>query len=80
MNEIEVFEKVKSIIVEQLGVDENKITQKLSFKDIGADSLKIIEFIMELETRFEIEIPDEDAERMKTVGDAVKHILERKGV
>lgn len=80
MNETEAFEKIKSIIVEQLGVDENKITQKLSFKDIGADSLKIIEFIMELEERFEIEIPDEDAERMKTVGDAVRHILERKNV
>lgn len=80
MNEAEVFEKVKGIIIEILGVDENKITQKLSFKDIGADSLKIIEFVMELEEKFQIEIPEEDAERMKTVGDAVKHILERKGV
>lgn len=54
----------------------NKITQNPSFKDVGADSLKIIELIMELEEKFEIEIPDEDGERMKTVGDTVKYILE----
>lgn len=72
------FEKVKSVLVEQLGVDEDTITMESSFvDDLGADSLDIVELIMGLETEFDIEIPDEDAEKISTVGDAVNYIKER---
>ena len=70
-----VFEKVKSIISEQLGVDEEEITMESSFiDDLGADSLDIVELIMALETEFDIEIPDEDAEKVTSVGDVVEYI------
>lgn len=72
-----VFEKVKEIVVEQLGVDEEEVTMKASFvDDLGADSLDIVELIMAFEEAFETEIPDEDAEKISTVGDAVKYIKE----
>lgn len=72
------FEKVKSVIVDQLGVDENDVTMEANFvDDLGADSLDIVELIMGLETEFDIEIPDEDAEKIATVGDAVNYIKER---
>lgn len=72
------FEKVKSVIVDQLGVDESDITMEANFvDDLGADSLDIVELIMGLETEFDIEIPDEDAEKIATVGDAVNYIKER---
>lgn len=72
------FEKVKSVVVEQLGVDEADVTMEASFvDDLGADSLDIVELIMGLETEFDIEIPDEDAEKISTVGDAVNYIKER---
>ncbi len=72
------FEKVKNVLVEQLGVDESEITMESSFvDDLGADSLDIVELIMGLETEFDIEIPDEDAEKISTVGDAVNYIKER---
>ena len=72
------FEKVKSVLMEQLGVDESVITMDSSFvDDLGADSLDIVELIMGLETEFDIEIPDEDAEKITTVGDAVNYIKER---
>lgn len=72
------FEKVKSVLMEQLGVDESVITMDSSFvDDLGADSLDIVELIMGLETEFDIEIPDEDAEKIATVGDAVNYIKER---
>lgn len=72
-----VFEKVKEIVVEQLGVDEEEVTMEASFvDDLGADSLDIVELIMAFEEAFETEIPDEDAEKISTVGDAVKYIKE----
>jgi len=70
-----VFEKVKKIIVEQLGVEEDDITMESSFiDDLGADSLDIVELIMALEEEFDIEIPDSEAEKIATVGDAVEFI------
>lgn len=73
----EIFEKVKKIIVEQLGVAETSITMEASFiDDLGADSLDIVELIMALEEEFDIEIPDSDAEKVVTVGDVVDYIKE----
>jgi acyl carrier protein len=70
-----VFEKVKKIIVEQLGVEEEDIAIKSSFiDDLGADSLDIVELIMALEEEFDLEIPDNEAEKITTVGDAVDYI------
>ena len=72
---MENFEQLKKIIVDQLGVDEDDVTMEASFvDDLGADSLDIVELIMGLETEFDLEIPDEDAEKIATVGDAVKYI------
>ncbi|MEB6300662.1 acyl carrier protein [Mammaliicoccus sciuri] len=69
------FDKVKDIIVDRLGVDAEKVTPEASFKDdLGADSLDIAELVMELEDEFDMEIPDEEAEKISTVGDAVKYI------
>ncbi|MBU2541081.1 MAG: acyl carrier protein [Candidatus Omnitrophica bacterium] len=73
-----VGEKVKSIIAEQLGVKEEEVTPKASFiDDLGADSLDTVELVMALEEEFGIEIPDEDAEKMSTVGEAIKYIEEK---
>ncbi|AEG15829.1 MULTISPECIES: acyl carrier protein [Desulfofundulus] len=72
-----VFEKVKAIIVEQLGVDESEVTMEASFiEDLGADSLDIVELVMALEEEFDLTIPDEDAEKIRTVGEAVRYIQE----
>lgn len=74
-----LFDKVKSIIVEQLGVEEEEVTMEASFiEDLGADSLDIVELVMALEEEFDMEIPDEDAEKIKTVGNAVTYIQENK--
>jgi len=71
-------DKVKSIIVEQLGVKVEDITPEASFiNDLGADSLDTVELVMALEEEFGIEIPDEDAEKITTVGDAIKYIEEK---
>jgi acyl carrier protein len=71
----QVEEKVKQIIVEQLGVEEGEVTQSASFvDDLGADSLDTVELVMSFEESFSIEIPDEDAEKIKTVKDAVDYI------
>ncbi len=73
-----IFEKVRSIISEQLGVEEADITIDSSFiEDLGADSLDIVELVMALEEEFDIVIPDEDAEKIRTVGEAVNYIKER---
>ncbi len=72
-------EKVKSIIVEQLGISEDEVKPEASFiDDLGADSLDIVELVMAMEEEFEIEIPDEEAENIKTVGDAIKYIDQHK--
>ena len=72
---MESMDRIKKIIVDQLGVDENKITENSSFvDDLGADSLDIVELIMAFEEEFDIEIPDEDAEKMKTIEDAIKYL------
>ncbi len=70
-----VFEKVKEIIVNQLGIDADDITLNSSFiEDLGADSLDIVELIMALESEFDLEIPEEEAENVSTVGDVVDYI------
>ena len=70
-----VAEKVKQIIVEQLGVDENQVDPNASFvDDLGADSLDIVELVMAFEEAFDIEIPDEEAEKIKTVKNAIDYI------
>ena len=73
----EITEKVKAIIVDKLGVDESEVTPEASFSnDLGADSLDTVELIMELEKEFDIQIPDETAEKIVTVGDAIAFIEE----
>lgn len=75
-NEIEA--RVKKIVVEQLGVKEDEITTEASFvDDLGADSLDTVELVMALEEEFETEIPDEDAEKIVTIKDAVNYIVDR---
>ncbi len=77
MSSEEIFEKIKDIIVEQLGVTEANVTTEASFiDDLGADSLDIVELIMALEEEFDIEIPDTDAEKIVTVNDVVEYIKE----
>lgn len=71
-----IFNKVKAIVVEQLGVDEEEVTLETSFESLNADSLDVVELIMALEEEFDIEIPDEDAEKIKTVGQVVDYIKE----
>ena len=73
-------EKVKDIIVEELGVEREKLTAEASFmEDLGADSLDTVELVMAFEKEFDIDIPDEDAEKMGTVGDAMKYLHEKMG-
>ena len=73
-------DKVKEIIVEQLGVDENQVDDSASFvDDLGADSLDIVELVMAFEEAFDMDIPDEDAEKITTVKDAVDYIKGKKG-
>ncbi|MBQ3426110.1 MAG: acyl carrier protein [Clostridia bacterium] len=72
---MEEFERVKEVIVDKIGVDESAVTLQASFvDDLGADSLDIVELIMGLEAEFDIEIPDEEAESIRTVSDAVDYI------
>lgn len=75
-----VSDNVKKCIVDQLGVNEEEVSPEASFiDDLGADSLDIVELIMAFEEKFEIEIPDEDAEKIRTVGDAVSYIEQKGG-
>ena len=70
-----VEEKVRDIIVEELGVEREKLTSEASFmEDLGADSLDTVELVMAFEKEFDIDIPDEDAEKMRTVGDALAYL------
>ena len=75
-----VEERVKDIIVEELGVEREKLTAEASFmEDLGADSLDTVELVMAFEKEFDIDIPDEEAEKLKTVGDALKYLQEKMG-
>lgn len=70
-----VFDKIKDIIVEQLDVEEDAVTMEASItEDLGADSLDVVDLVMSIEESFDVEIPDEEVENIKTVGDIVKHI------
>ncbi|MFW6139140.1 MAG: acyl carrier protein [Spirochaetota bacterium] len=76
---MDTFQKVKEIIVERLSADEKDVTEDASFvDDLGADSLDTVELVMALEEEFGLEIPDEEAEKIVTVGDAVKYIESHK--
>ncbi|MCI0449925.1 MAG: acyl carrier protein [Chlorobi bacterium] len=76
----DVETQIKEAIVEKLGVEESKVTANASFiNDLGADSLDTVELIMELENRFNIQIPDEDQEKIQTVGDAVNYVKSKIG-
>jgi len=73
----QIFDKVRGIVVEQLGVEEEEVTSEASFiEDLGADSLDIVELIMALEEEFDIEVPDEDAEKLQTINDVIEYIRE----
>ncbi|MBQ7835263.1 MAG: acyl carrier protein, partial [Ruminiclostridium sp.] len=72
-----IFEKVKSIIVDQLDVEEDKVTMNANIQDdLGADSLDIVDLVMSFEDEFDMEIPDDQVENIKTVGDVVKYVEE----
>lgn len=76
----EIADKVKQIIIDKLGVDESEVTTEASFtNDLGADSLDTVELIMEFEKEFDISIPDEQAENIQTVGQAVDYVVGQKG-
>ncbi len=77
---MDVESKVKEIIIDKLGVEESQITPEASFtNDLGADSLDIVELVMGFESAFQISIPDEDAEKISTVGDAVSYLKGKVG-
>jgi acyl carrier protein len=79
MTQAEVETKVKQAIVDKLGVEESKVTPEASFiNDLGADSLDTVELVMKFEEEFDIKIPDEDAEKITKVGDAINYILTKK--
>ena len=78
MNKDEILKKVKEITSEQLGVDESQITPEAKFvDDLGADSLDTVELVMALEDEFDVDIPEEDAQKIQTVGDAVRYLEEK---
>jgi acyl carrier protein len=78
MSEKSITEKVKDIIVEQLGVNPEQVTEAASFiEDLGADSLDTVELVMAFEEEFGIEVPDEDAEKLQTVGDVIKYVEDK---
>ena len=80
MADSNVEDKVKDIIVEELGVEREKLTSEASFmEDLGADSLDTVELVMAFEKEFDIDIPDEDAEKLRTVGDAMKYLDDKIG-
>jgi acyl carrier protein len=75
-----VLERVQGIVAERLGVEEDQVTENAAFiEDLNADSLDLVEVIMAMEQEFDLEISDEDAERIRTVGDAVSYINEHQG-
>ena len=79
MSEKEIFQKLKTIVVDQLGVNEENVAMEATFvDDLAADSLDIVELVMTIEEEFDLEIPDSDAEKIVTIGDVVKYIEEHK--
>ena len=81
MKKEEILSRLKEIIVDRLDVEEDQIVPEASFvEDLGADSLDIVELIMGIEEEFDIEIPDEDAEKLTSVGEAMKYTLSKIGV
>ena len=79
MSEKEIFQKLKTIVVDQFGVNEENVTMEATFvDDLAADSLDIVELVMTIEEEFDLEIPDSDAEKIVTIGDVVKYIEEHK--
>jgi acyl carrier protein len=73
-----LFEEVRDVIVKELGVPESKVTESATYQgDLGADSLDVVELVMAFEEKFDIEIPEEDAEKIQTVGETVKYISEK---
>ena len=79
MNDQQVYDQVKKVVIEQLGVSDSEVTREASFvDDLGADSLDTVELVMALEEAFGTEIPDEDAEKIKTIGDTVTYIISHK--
>lgn len=80
MTEEEIFNKIKTLIADNFNVDQNKITENTNFtNDLDADSIDLVEFILQLEDEFGSEIPDDEAEKIKTVGDAVLYIKSHQG-
>lgn len=80
MDRAQALSELQSILVEQLGVDASEVVETASFQeDLNADSLDLVEMIMEMEDKFGVKIPDEDAEKIVTVGNAVDYIVERSG-
>ena len=76
--DMDIFERVKTIIVDQLGVNHSEVTEDASFvEDLGADSLDVVELIMAFEEEFDLKISDEEAEKISTVGDAVEYIADQ---
>ena len=74
----DIAERVKKIVIEHLGVEESKVTEGASFiDDLGADSLDTVELVMAFEEEFSVEVPDEEAEKLQTVGDVVKYIEDK---
>jgi acyl carrier protein len=80
MSTANIEDRVKDIIVEELGVEREKLTAEASFmEDLGADSLDTVELVMAFEKEFDIDIPDEEAEKLRTVGDAMKYLHDKLG-
>ncbi len=78
MNSMNLEERVKNLVVTQLGVDTSKVTKEASFiDDLGADSLDTVELVMAFEEEFDLEIPDEDAQRMRTVSDIINYLKDK---
>lgn len=76
MDEQKIYDDIKKVVIEQLGVSESEVTREASFvDDLGADSLDTVELVMALEEAFGIEIPDEDAEKIKTIGDTITYVM-----
>ncbi len=80
MDRAQVLEKIREIVVEELGVNADKVTENARFiEDLGADSIGVMELVMKMEDAFDIQIPDQDIEKIRTVGDAIDYILSKKG-